>query len=38
MNKETETVVVYKHLIKWVFGFGFLTGLFVGTVIIKIWI
>tara|TARA_R110000782_G_scaffold229915_4_gene316213 strand:- start:214 stop:330 length:117 start_codon:yes stop_codon:yes gene_type:complete len=38
MNKETETIVVYKHLIKWVFGFGFLAGLFCGTVIIKIWI
>tara|TARA_R110000824_G_scaffold29175_1_gene97362 strand:- start:5809 stop:6042 length:234 start_codon:yes stop_codon:yes gene_type:complete len=38
MNKKTETIVVYKHFIKWVFGLGFLTGLFCGTVIIKVWI
>ena len=38
MNKETETIVVYKHLIKWVFALGFLAGLFCGTTIIKIWV
>jgi len=38
MNKETETIVVYKHLIRWVNGRGFLTGLLIGTVIIKVWI
>jgi|TARA_B110000902_G_scaffold226096_1_gene264503 hypothetical protein len=38
MNKELETIVVYKHLIKWVFGLGVLVGLFLGTVIVKVWI
>jgi len=38
MSKTPETIVVYKHFIKWVFVFGFLAGLFCGTFIIKIWI
>tara|TARA_R110000751_G_scaffold69917_3_gene141854 strand:- start:2734 stop:2853 length:120 start_codon:yes stop_codon:yes gene_type:complete len=38
MSKETETIVVYKHFIKWVFGFGFLAGLICGTIIVETWI
>jgi hypothetical protein len=36
MNKKLETIVVYKHFIKWVFGLGFLAGLICGTAMLKI--
>jgi|TARA_R110000751_G_C13762322_1_gene479343 hypothetical protein len=36
--KETETTVVYKKRLKWLFIAGLITGATLGTAIIKMWV
>ena len=38
MNKELETIPVYKSRLKWLFIAGFICGTIIGTAIIETWI
>jgi hypothetical protein len=38
MNKELETIPVYKSKLKWLFIAGFICGTIIGTAIIETWV